>query len=45
VVCVEETTVEGMSERALVRSGHSMLIVSGGVGALVERFLASGRFE
>jgi pimeloyl-ACP methyl ester carboxylesterase len=44
VVCVEETTVEGMSERALVRRGHSMLIVSGQVGGLVERFLASGRF-
>lgn len=44
VVCVEETTVEGMSERALVRRGHSMLILSGQVGELVERFLASGRF-
>jgi pimeloyl-ACP methyl ester carboxylesterase len=44
VVCVEETTVEGMSERALVRRGHSMLIMSGQVGGLVERFLASGRF-
>jgi pimeloyl-ACP methyl ester carboxylesterase len=44
VVCVEETTVEGMSERALVRRGHSMLIMSGQVGGLVERFLVSGRF-
>jgi pimeloyl-ACP methyl ester carboxylesterase len=44
VVCVEETTVDGMSERALVRRGHSMLIMSGQVGSLVERFLASGRF-
>ena len=44
VVCVEETTVEGMSERALVRQGHSMLILSGQVGGLVERFLAAGRF-
>jgi hypothetical protein len=44
VVCVDETTVEGMRERALVRQGHSMLIVSGEVGALVDRFLASGRF-
>jgi pimeloyl-ACP methyl ester carboxylesterase len=44
VVCVEETTVEGMSERALVRRGHSMLIMSGQVGGLVERFLGSGRF-
>jgi pimeloyl-ACP methyl ester carboxylesterase len=45
VVCVEETTVDGMSERALVRRGHSMLILSGQVGGLVERFLACGRFE
>lgn len=44
VVCVEETTIEGMSGRALVRQGHSMLIMSGHVGGLVERFLASGRF-
>jgi pimeloyl-ACP methyl ester carboxylesterase len=45
VVCVEETTVDGMSERALVRRGHSMLIMSGQVGGLVERFLAAGRFQ
>src|SRR5918999_616542 len=44
VVCVEETTVDGMRERALVRRGHSMLIMSGQVGGLVERFLAAGRF-
>lgn len=44
VVRVEETTVEGMAERALVREGHSMLIVSSHVGALVERFLQAGRF-
>ena len=44
VVCVEETTVEGMAGRALVRRGHSMLIMSGQVGELVDRFLASGRF-
>ena len=45
VVRVEETTVEGMTGRALVRRGHSMLIVSRQVGSLVGRFLASGRFE
>lgn len=45
VVCVDETSVEGMTARALVPSGHSMLIVSPTVGGLVERFLASGRFE
>lgn len=45
VVCVDETTVEGMTAQALVPCGHSMLVVSGAVGALVQRFLASGRFE
>jgi len=45
VVCVSETTVEGMAARALVPQGHSMLIVSGQVGALVERFLSGARFE
>ncbi|TAK83217.1 MAG: alpha/beta fold hydrolase [Betaproteobacteria bacterium] len=45
VVCVDETAVDGMTAQALVRCGHSMLIVSGAVGALVQRFLASGRFE
>ena len=44
VVCVEETTVDGMHERALVRQGHSMLIVAGEVCRLVERFFAHGRF-
>jgi pimeloyl-ACP methyl ester carboxylesterase len=44
VVRVEETTVEGMTDRALVRQGHSMLVVSRTVGDLVDRFLASGRF-
>jgi len=44
VVCVDETTVEGMRERALVRRGHSMLVVSGQVGDLVDRFLESGKF-
>jgi pimeloyl-ACP methyl ester carboxylesterase len=44
VVCVDETTVEGMSDRALVRTGHSMLSVSGRVSALVGHFLRTGRF-
>jgi hypothetical protein len=42
---VEETAVEGMKERLLVPAGHSVLIVSGTVGAHVERFLTSGRFQ
>jgi pimeloyl-ACP methyl ester carboxylesterase len=44
VVRVEETAVEGMTERVLVPVGHSLLIVSGTVGRLVQRFLSSGRF-
>ena len=44
VVCVEETTVEGMTGRQLVRQGHSMLIVSEAVGGLVGRFLSAGAF-
>jgi pimeloyl-ACP methyl ester carboxylesterase len=45
VVCVEETEVAGMTARALVPVGHSLLIVSGGVGRMVGRFMSSGRFE
>lgn len=45
VVRVEETEVEGMSARTLVPLGHSLLIVSGAVGGLVERFIGTGRFE
>lgn len=44
VVCVDETTVDGMRDRALVHYGHSMLILSGKVSTLVERFLGAGRF-
>ncbi|OGA68769.1 MAG: hypothetical protein A3G81_00920 [Betaproteobacteria bacterium RIFCSPLOWO2_12_FULL_65_14] len=45
VVCVDETTVDGMTTQALVPCGHSMLVVSGAVGTLVRRFLVAGRFE
>lgn len=45
VVRVEETTVRGMVGRALVRDGHSMLIVSSRVLALTLRFLEQGRFD
>jgi pimeloyl-ACP methyl ester carboxylesterase len=44
VVRVDETTVHGMADRALVPEGHSMLAVSARVAALVERFLRAGRF-
>jgi len=45
VVRVDETTVEGMTARALVAQGHSMLILSGRVSELVHRFCSSGKFE
>lgn len=44
VVQVEETTVAGMADRALVRQAHSQLAFSGGVVSLIERFLAGGSF-
>ena len=44
VVRVDETTVEGMSERSLVRQGHSLLVVSDQVARQVERFLREGSF-
>jgi pimeloyl-ACP methyl ester carboxylesterase len=45
VVRVEETSVEGMKARVLVALGHSMLVVSGRVVALMDRFFAQGRFD
>lgn len=45
VVRVDETTVEGMTARVLVPCGHSMLIFSAAVAALVARFLEQGTFE
>lgn len=44
VVRVEETTVEGMTDRVLLRQGHSQLAVSARVSGLVERFLRAGSF-
>ena len=44
VVRVEETVIEGATERVLVRQAHSMLPVSGHVAGLVQRFLDGGRF-
>jgi hypothetical protein len=44
VVRVEETTIEGMSERVLVREPHSMLPVSADVAHLVQQFLRRGTF-
>ena len=45
VVCVGETAVEGMAAQAMVPLGHSALVVSRRVAKLVEKFVASGRFE
>ncbi len=44
VVRVDETAIDGMTGRILVRQGHSVLIVSAGVARLVSGFLDSGRF-
>ena len=44
VVRVDETTIDGMSERLLVRAAHSWLPVSRPVADLVHRFLQNGRF-
>ncbi len=44
VVTVEETTVEGMSERISLPVGHSQMIVSARVAQNVARFLAAGSF-
>jgi hypothetical protein len=40
-----ETVVEGMTVHALVPLGHSVLIASGRVARMVERFISGGRFE
>jgi len=45
VVLVDETAVDGMSARVLLREAHSALAVSPNVAALTLRFLRDGRFE
>jgi pimeloyl-ACP methyl ester carboxylesterase len=44
VVRAEETCVEGMADRVLVRESHSMLAFSARVAVLVTQFLRAGRF-
>jgi pimeloyl-ACP methyl ester carboxylesterase len=44
VVLVDETGVDGMSARVLVREAHSALAVSPNVASLTERFLRRGSF-
>jgi len=43
-VLVDETGVDGMSARVLVREAHSALAVSPNVASLTERFLRRGSF-
>ncbi len=45
VVTIEETTVEGMAERVVVRVSHSAMLVSARVAAHVETFLRTGCFR
>ena len=44
VVTVEETTIEGMSERISLPVGHSQMIISARVAQNVARFLTEGKF-
>ena len=44
VVTVEETTVEGMSERISLPVGHSQMLISARVAAQVAAFLSDGKF-
>jgi pimeloyl-ACP methyl ester carboxylesterase len=45
VVSVEETEVEGVTERAVLPVGHSAMLVSSRVAQNVASFLADGRFS
>ena len=45
VVCVEETAVEGMTERLVLSVSHSAMLVSSRVAENVAAFLAEGRFS
>ena len=45
VVGLEETAVEGMSERVVLPAGHSQMLFSAKVGAQVAAFLAHGKFN
>jgi len=45
VVTVEETAIEGMSERILLPVGHSQMLISARVAQNVALFLAEGRFS
>ena len=45
VVCVDETAIDGMSERILMRVGHSAMLVSARVAAQTAAFLREGKFR
>ena len=45
VVTVEETTVEGMSDRISLPVGHSQMLISARVATQVVAFLADGKFD
>jgi len=45
VVRLEETEVEGMAGRVVMRVGHSAMLVSSRVAAQAAAFLANGRFR
>ena len=44
VVTVEETTIDGMSERISLPVGHSQMLISGRVADQISAFLDHGRF-
>lgn len=45
VVCVDETAIEGMSERITLHVGHSAMLLSPQVALQTARFLREGRFR
>ncbi|MBC7803327.1 MAG: acetyltransferase, partial [Candidatus Parcubacteria bacterium] len=44
VVCLDETEVEGMAERLVLRVGHSAMLISATVAAQTSAFLSHGKF-
>jgi hypothetical protein len=44
VVCVDETAIEGMSERITLRVGHSAMLVAPRVASQTAAFLREGKF-
>ncbi len=44
-VCLEETAIEGMTERVVLPVGHSAMLISAKVAAQVAVFLSNGKFN